>query len=116
MAATFSLTRSGYPVVEDAAFLAVNANWLPYDTTAGYELLEATVAAGRRFTIPLRYGAAATPLLPTLVLTDSPEPVAAYTATTSRGAEHAQHAADDAGVPAWIWRSEHALPPLPAPR
>lgn len=54
MAATFSLSRGGYPVVEDAAFLATNAQWLPYDSAAGHRLLEAAVADGRRFTTPLR--------------------------------------------------------------
>lgn len=115
MASTFSLTRSGYPVVEDAAFLAADANWLPYDTSAGHQLLEEAVAAGRRFTTPLRFAMATSQPLPAIVLTDTAEPVAAYIATGHKAAERAQHAAEDAGVPAWVWRTEHRLPQLPPP-
>jgi hypothetical protein len=115
MTATFSLSRGGYPVVEDAAFLSTDPNWLPYDTEAGHDLLEAAVAAQRRFTTPLRYGMAASQPLPVLVLTDTHEPVAAYIASSGPDAERAQQAAQDAGVPAWVWHSDHDLLPLPPP-
>jgi len=113
MAATFSLSRGGYPVVEDAAFLATDPNWLPYDSAAAHELLQSAVSAERRFTTPLRYGMAASQSLPVLVLTDTHEPVAAYIASSGRDAERAQQAAQDAGVPSWVWHSDHDLPPLP---
>jgi hypothetical protein len=115
MAATFSLSRGGYPVVQDAAFLATDPNWLPYDSAAAHALLQSAVSAGRRFTTPLRYGMAASHPLPVLVLTDTAEPVAAYIASSGPDAERAQQAAQDAGVPAWVWHSDHDLPPLPPP-
>jgi len=116
MATTFSLSRGGYPVVEDAAFLATDANWLPYNSRDGHQLLEDAVSAGRRFTTPLRYGMASSQPLPAIVLTDTPGPVAAYLASDRTEADRAQQAAEEAGVPAWVWRTEHTLPPLPPPR
>lgn len=116
MAATFSLSRGGYPVVEDAALLATDAHWLPYDTSPGHQLLQAAVTAGRRFTTPLRYGMPASQPTPTIVLTDTPEPVAAYVAADHAGAARAQQAAEEAGVASWVWNSEHALSPLPRAR
>lgn len=114
MASTFSLSRGGYPVVEDAAFLATDAHWLPYDSTAGHQLLAA--ATGRRFTTPLRYGMTTSQPTPAIVLTDTPEPVAAYIANDRKEAERAQQAAEEAGVSAWVWRTGHTIPPLPPPR
>lgn len=116
MAATFSLSRGGYPVVEDAAFLATNAQWLPYDSAAGHRLLAAAVADGRRFTTPLRYGMTANQPTPSLVLTDTPEPVAAYIADDNAGAERARAAAEGAAVSAWVWHRGQDIPPLPAAR
>lgn len=115
-AATFSLSRGGYPVVEDAAFLATDERWLPYATTAGLELLGAAAVAGRRFTTPLRYAMATTHPLPAVVLTDTPDPVAAYIVADHHEAERAQQAAEEAGISVWLWPTEHALPALPAPR
>ena len=116
MAATFSLSRGGYPVVEDAAFLATDAHWLPYDSAAGYQLLQAAVDSGRRFTTPLRYGMTTGQPTPAVVLTDTAEPVAAYIAADQAAADRAQQAATEAGVAAWVWRPEQPLPPLPPAR
>jgi hypothetical protein len=116
MAATFSLSRGGYPVVENAALLATDAHWLPYDSSAGHQLLQAAVAAGRRFTTPLRYGMPASQPTPAIVLTDTPTPVATYLAADQAGAARAQQAAEEAGVASWVWSTEHALPPLPPAR
>jgi hypothetical protein len=116
MAATFSLSRGGYPVVEDAAFLATDAHWLPYDSPAGHQLLQTAVDGGRRFTTPLRYGMATSQPTPVLVLTDTLEPVAAYIVGDHAGADRGQQAAEDAGVTAWIWHSQQDMPPLPPAR
>jgi len=116
MAVTFSLSRGGYPVVEDAAFLTTDAHWLPYDSAAGHQLLDVAVAAGRRFTTPLRYGMVTSQPTPAIVLTDTPEPVAAYIAADGPSADRAQQAAEEAGVPAWVWNTDQALPPLPPTR
>ena len=116
MAATFSLSRGGYPVVEDAAFLATDARWLPYDSAAGHRLLNAAVADGRRFTTPLRYAMSANRPTPALVFTDTPEPVAAYMVDDDAGAERAQLAAEEAAVAAWIWHRGREQPPLPPGR
>jgi hypothetical protein len=102
--------------VEDAGFLSADDNWLLYATAAGHELLEHAVRSGRRFTTPLRYALAASQPLPAIVLTDTPEPVAAYVVDDRTAAEHAQQGAGEAGVPAWVWRTEHTRPPLPVPR
>ena len=53
---------------------------------------------------------------PVLVLTDTLEPVAAYIVGDHAGADRGQQAAEDAGVTAWIWHSQHDMPPLPPAR
>ena len=116
MAATFLLSRGGYPVVEDAAFLTTDAHWLPYDSAAGHQMLDVAVAAGRRFTTPLRYGTVTSQPTPAIVLTDTPEPVAAYIAADGPSADRAHLAAEEAGVPAWVWNTDQFLPPLPPTR
>ncbi|MFT4011691.1 MAG: DUF1173 family protein [Nocardioidaceae bacterium] len=116
MAATFSLSRGGYPVVEDAAFLCTDVNWLPHSTTAEVDLLIAAVDQQRRFTTPLRYGMTSGIPTPSLVLTDTPEPVAAYIAGDRHSADLAEHAAAAAGTPAWVWCTTHPRPDLPTPR
>jgi hypothetical protein len=102
IAAGFSLTRTGLPIVEQATAMLATRDWLPYATTRGRELLEAAVAANRRFLTPLSYGRPAA-THPQLVFTDTAEPVAAF--------------ADGPGAAvdgAWVWPAGRPMPPLPA--
>lgn len=114
MATTFSLSRGGYPIVEDAAFLALDHQWLPYTTSRAHALLADAVAAGRRFTTPLRYDSPANRTLPAIVLTDTPVPVAAYADTTP---DQITDPADPGAAETWAWSPGATLPPpFPHPR
>lgn len=102
VAASFSLTKNRLPVIEEPVAMLTTSEWLPYSTERGRQVLTSAVAAQRRFIVPLSYGQTAGLTHPTLVLTDTSEPVAAFTDMP---------ATPDAD--GWIWTAEDPMPALP---
>lgn len=80
VAASFALTKAGLPVIEEPAAMITSREWLPYSTVRSRQVLAAAVAAQRRLIVPLSYGQTTGLAQPALVLTDTPEPVAAFSA------------------------------------
>jgi hypothetical protein len=107
IAATFSVTKDGLPVIEEPAAMITSSEWLPYFTVRGRKVLTAAVDSQRRFIIPLPYGPTDHSAQPVLVLTDTPEPVAAITDTAA-----------PPDIDSWIWPAAGPMPALPpaAPR
>jgi hypothetical protein len=102
VAASFSLTKSGRPVIEQAAAMLTTSQWLPYSTARAQNMLAAAVGADRRFVTPLTYGRKRA-TFPTLVFTDTAEPVAAFADATAA-----------AGDDNWAWAVGEPMPAFPA--
>lgn len=107
VAASFSITNNGLPVIEEPTAMITSTEWLPYSTARDRQVLAEAVGDQRRFIVPLSYGHSAGAALPVMVLTDTPEPAAAFTDTPTT---------TDTG--SWIWPDDGPMPalPLPAPR
>ena len=102
VAASFSVTKAGLPVIEEPAAMLTSSEWLPYSTKRSRQVLAAAVAAQRRLIVPLTYGPDAGPAHPAFVFTDTPEPVAAFTEAP---------AVEE--LDSWIWPAEGTMPALP---
>src|SRR5690606_22468872 len=76
---TFSVSESGLPQLEEAALMAVNEHWIPYETQEDRLLLEKLHAEDQRIVKGLRFNLSNKKPLATVVTSDTnPKPVAMY--------------------------------------
>ena len=116
---TFSVSPAGVVTLEEAALVAVNANWIPIDSLYEKYLIDGMVAGGRRFTKGLRYNVAAERPVACLVATDThPSPVAMYVVPPSASEAYEgllNELIADSAFDSWIWRvADPEMPKLPA--
>ncbi|EKZ1926543.1 TPA: DUF1173 domain-containing protein [Stenotrophomonas maltophilia] len=114
---TFSVLESGFPQLEEAALMAVNSNWIPFETLDDHLLLQRLHADGRRFIKGLRFNLSNKKPLATVVTNDtSPNPVALYVVAPESEEDHLAALSalvKDSSLSAWFWRADEAMPPLP---
>jgi len=115
--ATFELTPSGVAVIEQAALMNVNAQWLPYESTAELELLDALVAQNRFFTKGLRYNLPTSRPLASAVLTDTtPDQFALYVLPADFSNDYVVALTDhlaNSTLRNWFWQPPNQRPGLP---
>ena len=97
--------------------MIVTSCWLPVEHGAEARLVSALVQDGRRFTKGLRYNLPRTRPLASIVLTDTPEPVAMHVmppGAPNAYREAVQELIEDSHFGSWLWNPESdPLPPLP---
>src|SRR3546814_8899856 len=98
----------------------VNAQWLPYESTAELELIDLLVAQNRVFTKGLRYNLATSRPLASAVLTDTkPEQFALYVLPTESSSEYTAALTDhlaNSTLRNWFWQPPAERPELPGDR
>lgn len=105
--------------IDAASLMLTSAEWIPLEGIHELPLVQALVARKRRFLKPLRYDARSVAAFPNAFLLDvgpKPRPLHVLSAFMT-GADRAakSRSIDKAGVAAWVWRSDSAMPDLPQP-
>ena len=116
-AGTISRSGSGVFNMETGMLANVNRNWLPFETTAEHELLEALMTE-RRFVKGLRYNLGHNKPLASVVLQDTaPKETALYVAHADSSADYTAELAalmDSSPLASWRWDADVAgMPALP---
>jgi hypothetical protein len=114
--ATFSVGRAGLATVQELSVAMTSEQWLPYESEADKLLLDAAVAARRRFTKSLRYNLAAESPMASLVFTDTENPTAAYILASEEARDSVMDMADSTGTDTWAWVLGAGMPPFPSAR
>lgn len=115
---TFSVGHTGVASVEEVALMTVTEGWIPFENSYEKAVIDAMVAANRRFSKGLRYNLPSSRPLASLVATDtSPEPTAMYVLPPN-AAEDQELALEElmnaSELPSWLWRAgESEMPALP---
>lgn len=117
MVGTFSVSDTGLPQLEEAALMAVNENWIPYETQEDRLLLEQLHVQQRRFVKGLRFNLSNKKPLATVVTNDTaPLPVALYVVPAEADEAHMDALADlvkESALAPWFWKVTEAMPQLP---
>lgn len=112
---TFSVADTGIASLEEASLVITNENWIPFENTDEWDLLNA--ALERRFVKGLRYNLPSTKPIASLVLSDTPKPTALYIVPGSADEayeEELEGLREDSQLDSWVWRAgEDAMPALP---
>lgn len=111
--ATFSVGRAGLAAAEEISLVMTDSHWLPYESLLDKLLLDAALAARRRFTKSLRYNLAPDKPMASLVFTDTETPTAAFVLTSDEDRDTAAQIATDTGTGVWTWVVGEDMPPLP---
>jgi hypothetical protein len=118
MAALIRARREQTYEVEVASLMLTSGEWIPVEGVHELPLVQALVAQQRRFVKPLRYDARGAAGFSNALLLDA-GPVAVplhvlspYMSPAERSTKACAIAAT--GAAAWVWRTEEAMPALPA--
>ena len=111
--ATFSVGRAGLATAEEISLFMTDEHWLPFESLADKLLLDAALAARRRFTKSLRYNLAPDKPMASLVFTDTETPTAAFLLSSDDDRDTAAQIAHDTGTEVWTWALGEDMPPLP---
>jgi hypothetical protein len=111
--ATFSVGRAGLAAAEEISLVMTDEHWLPYESLLDKLLLDAALAARRRFTKSLRYNLAPDKPMASLVFTDTETPTAAFLLTSEEDRDTAARIATDTFTDVWTWVLGEDMPPLP---
>jgi len=68
---TFTLSAAGSPQVDNISFMAVNRNWLPFESFEELELLERLCTKQRSFIKGLRYNLGSDKVIASVLMTDT---------------------------------------------
>ncbi|MFJ3465749.1 DUF1173 domain-containing protein [Achromobacter spanius] len=115
--ATFGLGAGGYATLEEAAFVLLSENWIPYENAREKELLDALTLQKRSFIKGLRYQLRSSKPMAAAVLTDTQDPTAIYISEDQSEEFDAelQQLIDDSSFGSWIWMPGHnTLTELPS--
>lgn len=114
VAAVFGVSAAGTASVEELSLMNVDERWLPFDDMSEKDLLDAAVQQGRRFVKSLRYNAAASVVMPALVLSDVQETIPLYILPPGAAEDYSRKVAENAnGLATWQWDSTTVMPDLP---
>jgi hypothetical protein len=117
--ATVSRSSQGVFLVEAATLINLSPEWIPFESSYEWELLQALLAAGRRYIKGLRYNLPAAKPLASAVLLDTGEiPAALFVVPNNATADFAAAAtalAADGKTVGWLWQaSSEPMPTFPA--
>lgn len=118
MAALIRARREQTYEVESLSLMLTSEHWIPVEGVHELPLIQTLVAQQRRFVKPLRYDARSVSEFANALLLDAGQ-AAVPLHLLSPFMNHAESAAKEraiaaTGPAAWVWRTEHAMPPLPA--
>ncbi|MHB1098235.1 MAG: DUF1173 family protein, partial [Burkholderiales bacterium] len=111
---TFSVSAAGLPTMEEVSMIAVNEQWIPYESRYENELMQRLIEKKRKFTHGLRYNMAPDKPLASAVLTDEENTLAVYIETASATDEHKallHELIETSKVPSLVWKADEE--PLP---
>lgn len=116
---TVSRSSQGAYSVEAACLMNVDRQWIPFESSFDWDLLDALHFHGRRFAKGLRYNLPTSKPMASVVLQDTPDaPTALYVVTGDAEGEFEKVAEDLAkvsGMATWLWKADaEAMPALPA--
>jgi hypothetical protein len=114
--ATFCVGRAGLASVQELSVAMTNEHWLPYESEADKVLLDAAVAARRRFIKSLRYNLAADRPMASLVFTDTEIPTAAYILASEEARQSVTDVQASTGTDTWAWVLGNDMPKFPFAR
>jgi hypothetical protein len=119
MAALIRARREQTYEVESLSLMLTSEHWIPVEGVHELPLIQALVAQHRRFLKPLRYDTRRVSEFANALLLDAgPAVVPLHLLSTFMNpAERLakERAIAAGGAAAWVWRTEDAMPPLPAP-
>jgi hypothetical protein len=118
MAALIRARREQTYEVESLSLMLTSEHWIPVEGVYELPLIQALVAQQRRFVKPLRYDARSVSEFANALLLDA-DPVAVPLHLLSPFMNPAERAAKERAIAArgavgWVWRTEDAMPSLPA--
>lgn len=117
LAATATVGPTGLASLKQAVLMCTTKNWIPFDTGAELELIDALTAHHRTFVRSLRYNLRRSVPIAAAVLTDTAvDATGLYIADTAAGddPEPIEEVAQASALPSWIWNTAEPLPPLPS--
>ncbi len=116
---SFSLAKAGYPVLHEIGMMLVTENWIPFEYLRELEVVTALTEQKRAFQKSLRFNLGVEAPIASVVLTDTPEPVALFVAddpdNTNMIAALAENASEGR-FPAWLWIDEEPMQDFPERR
>jgi hypothetical protein len=104
--AAVTITAKGHARAREVALLKTTPAWLPYRGGLDRRILTAAVARRRRFTVPCCRPESADRPVPSLVLTDTAQPVAVHPSPPER---------PDDGRRRWAWEPGKPWPAVQPP-
>lgn len=115
---TVSVSATGIPFIEEIAVMAVNENWIPFESTFDKMLLESLTTGARRFVKGLRYNLVSSKPLACAVLSDtSPNPTGMYIQPFGATEEYTaalKNLMEESKLDPWLWRADEGdMPALP---
>ena len=103
--------------IDTASFILTTDNWIPIDGIHEVDLIQALTERRRRFMKPLRYDARTAALFPNALLLDTGTKATPLHVVSPLMEPHDRAAKENAlngqSVPAWVWRTDKPMPPLP---
>lgn len=116
--ATFHVSVSGVPHIEEIALMPATSHWIPYETVHEMALIDDLVHKKRKFQKGLRYNLSTTKPLASAVLTDtSPTPTALYLQASEPEETFTKEMATlqrESKLGCWIWETgNYKIPDYP---
>lgn len=117
MVGTFGVSRAGVPSLEEIALVNVTEQWIPFENTFEYQLLETLIAQNRSFIKGLRYNLPANKPIAAAVLSDTGDKPTALYLTHEDDAglmEQTDELIGNSHLANWRWDLGDVMPALPA--
>jgi len=117
--ASFSISKSRYPVLQEIGMMLVTSNWIPFEHTRDVDLITRLTDQKRAFQKSLRFNLKSDAPIASAVLLDTVDPVALYVAEDPDSAESVAAlvgTASESRYSSWLWTSHDPMPDLPPDR
>lgn len=115
--ATFSVSGAGIASIEEASLMFVNENWIPFESIDEKMLVDALTEQKRRFVKGLRYNLSSANPLASVVLSDTPEPVAMYIlpyGASDQFRKELSELQEGSNLTSWQWDTGADMPDVPS--
>lgn len=117
MVATFGVSGSGVPTVQELCLMPVTRQWLPVENEFEKQLVDRLISERRCFVKTLHYNLGRRNGIANALLIDTPSPVELYVVAQSHDCSSADPATENESASAtqrWVWRpGQQALQALP---
>ena len=117
MVATFGVSGSGVPTIQELCLMPVTRQWLPVENEFENQLLIRLITEHRSFVKALHYNLSRRNSIANVLLTDTPSPVELHVVSQDHDLSTSAAASEDRSANAiqrWAWNPwQQALPALP---